>query len=109
MNKFSTFFSRFRTAGWIVVDWDGGSRFSYPYGSNGEYSIVVCDSPRLLDDQLIAVGCLVSRGMCVYFYVRHFLTTCNLGIYTITLYSTRVKIYHIPYFICFTYSVFINS
>ncbi|XP_022295401.2 uncharacterized protein LOC111105409 isoform X2 [Crassostrea virginica] len=48
--------------GHINVRWDSGKAYPYPYGANGEFSIVVCDSPRVLDDQMIAVGCLVIRG-----------------------------------------------
>lgn len=48
--------------GWISVMWDSGSGFQYRYGADEMFDIVVCDSPRVLVDQLIAVGCLVTRG-----------------------------------------------
>lgn len=52
----------FCTAGWISVMWDSGAGFQYRYGAEEMFDIVVCDSPRVLVDQLIAVGCLVTRG-----------------------------------------------
>jgi hypothetical protein len=44
------------------VEWDAGSRCRYRYGVDASYDIVVCDSPRVLLDEMIAVGCLVTRG-----------------------------------------------
>lgn len=54
--------NRFCSAGWISVMWDSGAGYQYRYGADGMFDIVVCDSPRVLVDQLIAVGCLVTRG-----------------------------------------------
>lgn len=51
-----------KNPGWISVMWDSGAGFQYRYGADGMFDIVVCDSPRVLVDQLIAVGCLVTRG-----------------------------------------------
>lgn len=51
--------------GWINVEWDTGLTMSYRYGNNGmitAYDIEPCDEPRILEDQPIAVGCLVRRG-----------------------------------------------
>ncbi|XP_062613171.1 uncharacterized protein LOC134274944 [Saccostrea cucullata] len=52
-----------KQAGWISVEWDTGKGYTYRYGAEGCYDVVVCDDPRVLNDELIAVGCLVSRGM----------------------------------------------
>ncbi|XP_061168838.1 uncharacterized protein LOC133178094 [Saccostrea echinata] len=54
-----------KRVGWINVEWDTGLQLSYRYGDNGvltEYDIVPCDEPRILENQAIAVGCLVMRG-----------------------------------------------
>ncbi|XP_061171956.1 uncharacterized protein LOC133181481 [Saccostrea echinata] len=51
--------------GWLRVVWDTGSSFPYRYGSIGmfeNFDLVECDEPRILNDELIAVGCLVERG-----------------------------------------------
>ncbi|XP_062603204.1 uncharacterized protein LOC134264974 isoform X1 [Saccostrea cucullata] len=51
--------------GWLRVVWDAGLNFPYRYGSNGmfeNFDLVECDEPRILNDELIAVGCLVERG-----------------------------------------------
>lgn len=52
-----------KNPGWISVMWDSGAGFQYRYGAEEMFDIVVCDSPRVLVDQLIAVGCLVTRGV----------------------------------------------
>ncbi|XP_056015848.1 uncharacterized protein LOC125675787 isoform X3 [Ostrea edulis] len=51
-----------KNPGWISVEWDTGNGFQYRYGADASYDIVVCDSPRVLLDEMIAVGCLVTRG-----------------------------------------------
>ncbi|XP_062603521.1 uncharacterized protein LOC134265301 isoform X2 [Saccostrea cucullata] len=51
--------------GWLRVVWDVGSSYPYRYGSNGlfeNFDLVECDEPRILHNDLIAVGCLVERG-----------------------------------------------
>ncbi|XP_061168822.1 uncharacterized protein LOC133178072 [Saccostrea echinata] len=53
------------TVGWINVEWDTGLQLPYRYGNNGvltEYDIAPCKEPRILENQPIAVGCLVRRG-----------------------------------------------
>ncbi|XP_061169363.1 uncharacterized protein LOC133178656 [Saccostrea echinata] len=52
-----------KDAGWISVEWDTGGNYRYRYGADGCYDVVVCDDPRVLHDEMIAVGCLVSRGI----------------------------------------------
>ncbi|XP_062608085.1 uncharacterized protein LOC134269920, partial [Saccostrea cucullata] len=51
--------------GWLVVHWDAGTAEGYRYGTNNvlkdKYDVVVCTEPRILDNELIAVGCLVQR------------------------------------------------
>ncbi|XP_061168839.1 uncharacterized protein LOC133178095 [Saccostrea echinata] len=53
-------------AGWLIVHWDIGTSASYRYGTTtaekDKYDIVVCLEPRILHNELIAVGCLVRRG-----------------------------------------------
>lgn len=48
----------------------------YRYGSNrtekDKYDVKVCDEPRLLENQLIATGCLVTRGMNERWYISVF-------------------------------------
>ncbi|XP_052696634.1 uncharacterized protein LOC128175218 isoform X1 [Crassostrea angulata] len=51
--------------GWVNVEWDTGLTMPYRYGNNGmitAYDIEPCNEPRILEDQPIAVGCLVRRG-----------------------------------------------
>ncbi|XP_062613161.1 uncharacterized protein LOC134274933 [Saccostrea cucullata] len=49
--------------GWLSVEWDTGGNCRHRYGADGCYEVVVCDDPRVLNDELISVGCLVSRGI----------------------------------------------
>lgn len=48
------------------MKWDTSLTFDYRYGSSSfekdKYDVIVCDEPRLLENELIAVGCLVKRG-----------------------------------------------
>ncbi|XP_062620444.1 uncharacterized protein LOC134282020 [Saccostrea cucullata] len=51
--------------GWVKVEWDSVVRLSYQYGYDGlieKYDITPCKEPRILENELIAVGCLVTRG-----------------------------------------------
>lgn len=51
--------------GWINVEWDTGLSLLYRYGNDGvitAYDVEPSDEPRILEDQPIAVGCLVRRG-----------------------------------------------
>lgn len=54
------------TDGWLHVEWDTGVIFSYRYGSSrsdwNKYDVRVCSEPRILENQMIATGCLVTRG-----------------------------------------------
>ncbi|XP_062614438.1 uncharacterized protein LOC134276174 [Saccostrea cucullata] len=55
-----------KDAGWLIVRWDAGTADGYRYGTNtvlkDKYDVVVCTEPRILNNELIAVGCLVQRG-----------------------------------------------
>lgn len=57
-----------KKGGWLKVEWDMDSTtiHHYRYGSNcnelDKYDVKVCDEPRVLENQLIATGCLVTRG-----------------------------------------------
>ncbi|XP_062610774.1 uncharacterized protein LOC134272566, partial [Saccostrea cucullata] len=52
-------------AGWLIVHWDAGTTEEYRYGTNNvlkdKFDVVVCTEPRILNNELIAVGCLVKR------------------------------------------------
>ncbi|XP_061168835.1 uncharacterized protein LOC133178089 [Saccostrea echinata] len=51
--------------GWVNVEWDSGVTLSYQYGFDGfieKYDITPCKEPRILENEMIAVGCLVTRG-----------------------------------------------
>lgn len=71
------FFLSFK-GGWLKVEWDMDSStiHQYRYGSNrtekDKYDVKVCDEPRLLENQLIATGCLVTRGMNERWYISVF-------------------------------------
>lgn len=53
--------------GWLVVQWDSGSVHSYRYGSASDfkdkYDLEMCEDPRTLTNEPIAVGSLVKRGI----------------------------------------------
>lgn len=53
--------------GWLNVEWDTGSVGMYRYGSTNiekdKFDVQVCDNPRILQNELIATGCLVTRGI----------------------------------------------
>ncbi|XP_062614381.1 uncharacterized protein LOC134276121 [Saccostrea cucullata] len=55
-----------KDVGWLIVHWDGDSVDKCRYGSSIEqeykYDVIVCDVPRILENELIATGCLVYRG-----------------------------------------------
>lgn len=47
----------------ISVEWDTDMIFPYHFDTNHHQSnVVVCDEPRILQRENIAVGCLVERG-----------------------------------------------
>lgn len=47
----------------ISVEWDTTMIFPYHFDTNYHQSnVVVCDEPRILQREKIAVGCLVERG-----------------------------------------------
>lgn len=46
----------------ISVEWDTGMIFPYHFDTNQQSHVVVCDEPRVLRREKIAVGCLVERG-----------------------------------------------
>lgn len=52
--------------GWLNVEWDTGSVYKYRYGSTDlkpdKFDVQVCNEPRILNDELIATGCNVTRG-----------------------------------------------
>ncbi|XP_063432707.1 uncharacterized protein LOC134714925 [Mytilus trossulus] len=48
--------------GQIWVEWDFGNINRYRYGVEGCYDVVTTEDPRLLEDQIIAVGCVVRRS-----------------------------------------------
>lgn len=54
------------TDGWLHVEWDTGSVSNYRYGSSqselNKYDVKVCIEPRILGNEIIATGCLVTRG-----------------------------------------------
>lgn len=55
-----------REEGWVIVEWDTGFKFHYRFGStqkfSNKYDIQLCNEPRILGKELIATGCLVTRG-----------------------------------------------
>lgn len=63
-------------AGWLHIEWDrnSGNSYHYRYGSNSrakdKFDIMVCDEPRILDNQFIALGCLVTRGIRLLIYIQ---------------------------------------
>lgn len=49
----------------LIVEWDTSMVFPYHFDKNGEHqrsNVEVCDVPRVLKTEKIAVGCLVKRG-----------------------------------------------
>ncbi|XP_062569341.1 putative HERC2-like protein 3 [Saccostrea cucullata] len=57
MSGFSAFF------GVIYVEWDTGSRYPYRYGPiMDKYDVTLCNEPRILNKETIAVGSLVKKG-----------------------------------------------
>ncbi|XP_063431215.1 uncharacterized protein LOC134713863 [Mytilus trossulus] len=52
-----------RDIGWVVVAWDHGAIYPYPYDEMmGRLQLRKVHEPRILVDELIAVGCRVVRG-----------------------------------------------
>lgn len=55
-----------REEGWVIVEWDTGFKAHYRFGStrkfSNKYDIQLCNEPRILGNELIATGCLVTRG-----------------------------------------------
>lgn len=51
---------------WLIVEWDTGSRRPYRFGTTGtpsdKYDVEICCEPRVLFNELIGTGCLVTRG-----------------------------------------------
>lgn len=52
---------------WLIVEWDTGSRWPYRFGTTGtpsdKYDVELCCDPRVMVKELIATGCLVTRGI----------------------------------------------
>eukprot|EP00105_Crassostrea_gigas_P014652 XP_011431391.1 PREDICTED: uncharacterized protein LOC105331057 isoform X3 [Crassostrea gigas] len=52
--------------GWLHVEWDTSAISSYRYGYSraelNKYDVRVCHEPRILENEMIATGCLVTRG-----------------------------------------------
>uniref|UniRef100_A0A8W8I5Z5 MIB/HERC2 domain-containing protein n=1 Tax=Magallana gigas TaxID=29159 RepID=A0A8W8I5Z5_MAGGI len=50
---------------WLIVEWDTGLRWPYRFGTTGtpsdKYDVELCCDPRVLVNELIATGCLVTR------------------------------------------------
>lgn len=65
----------FSSVGWLKVKWDSDAHVIrwYRYGSTlsetDKYEVKVCDEPRILQNESIATGCLVVRG--IYSYKLH--------------------------------------
>ncbi|XP_061164730.1 uncharacterized protein LOC133173723 [Saccostrea echinata] len=55
-----------KDAGWLNVEWDTGFKYGYRYGTNSteidKYDVTICEEPRILENEMIATGCLVTRG-----------------------------------------------
>ena len=50
--------------GIVMVEWDDGDRNLYQFDEDiCMFSIKKVDEPRILEDELIAVGCRVERGI----------------------------------------------
>lgn len=62
----SFFYTADSKDGWLNVEWDTGSIHKYRYGSadlkTDKFDVQVCNEPRILNDELIATGCNVTRG-----------------------------------------------
>lgn len=53
----------------LLVEWDTSMVFPYhfdKYGDHQKSNVVVCDVPRVLQTEKIAVGCLVKRGYAIH-------------------------------------------
>ncbi|XP_062586119.1 uncharacterized protein LOC134247758 isoform X2 [Saccostrea cucullata] len=65
-NAPGTVIGHHKEAGWLNVEWDTGLIHGYRYGTSSterdKYDVTVCEEPRILDDEMIATGCLVKRG-----------------------------------------------
>lgn len=52
--------------GTLFVEWDTGFKSDYRFGTksklNDKYDVQLCNEPRILVNELIATGCLVTRG-----------------------------------------------
>lgn len=52
--------------GTLLVEWDTGFKSDYRFGTkskfNNKYDVQLCSEPRILVNELIATGCLVTRG-----------------------------------------------
>lgn len=48
------------------MEWDTGFKSDYRFGTNSKlndkYDVQLCNEPRILVNELIATGCLVTRG-----------------------------------------------
>lgn len=64
--KFIIFLLLGQPEGWVIVEWDTGFKSHYRFGStrrfSNKYDIELCNDPRILGNELIATGCLVTRG-----------------------------------------------
>lgn len=87
--------------GWLKIEWDTNKKiYPYRYGLNhnghDKYDVKVCDEPRILKDELIAPGCLVTRGTYKIVYIWYIDCCSNIDVCTSSSFKMVLKI-HVKY------------
>lgn len=80
------------------IAWDKNKAiYPYRYGSNpyenDKYDVMICDEPRILEGELIAPGCLVTRGTYKIVYIWYIDCCSNINVCTSSSFKMVLKIH----------------
>lgn len=80
----------------VYVEWDTCMRFPYHFETSANSKVVVCNEPRILLRERIAVGCLVERG-------KYFFCAISIGYPIFVMLTAHIHQYTMISFILFSY------
>lgn len=83
----------------MIVEWDTGFKAHYRFGStrkfSNKYDIQLCNEPRILGNELIATGCLVTRGYTILLFLRTLTSLAFVLAKLITIFQ-MLHLFHNP-------------
>lgn len=88
----------------VYVEWDTCMRFPYHFETSANSKVVVCNEPRILLRERIAVGCLVERGK--YFFLCHINwlpNLCDVNCSYSPIYNDFIYSFQLSFLLSFIY------